>query len=177
MLMLKDVLNVPKLCIYALICDDSKRVMVKYTKCLLTAMDRLTKDLETPKYMLLKNDVEKVRIEILEQGIPYSFNTKAKVTGYVQSYIDKGYTEYYPSNPVSYTAYKDVFVFNKYAYYGVYIKRNKQSPRIIVGLFRDKKERDEFYTTYYKDGKVRAIQYASTIFTKNHINNMGYKVE
>lgn len=170
-----DLMVMPKECVYALICEASKRVLVGYTSDLLLALQRINSDLETPKYMLLRNDINDVEIVVLEVGIQNNINKKIRVDHYVSDYLSKGYSLYTPSNLVKYTVYTDTIVHRATTFLVVYLK-DRRCNKMVVGLFRSKKVMDEFVNKYYPGLKCSGIYYADNKYTneyrkKNNDNN------
>lgn len=162
-----DLLYMPRECVYAVVCNASKRFMVGYTDHLLSALYRLSKDLETPKYALLKKDINEVEVVVLEVGVQSSRDKKIRVDKYVSDYLSKGYTQYSPSNLVKYKVYTDTIVHRNTTFLVVYLK-DRRCNKVVVGLFKSKKVMDEFVNTYYPDMKCSGIYYADNKYTNRY---------
>jgi len=161
---LMEWLNLPRECVYSLVCHASKRFIVGYTDHLFSVLYRLSKDLETPKYALLKNDINDVEVEVLEVGVQSKRDKKIRVAKYVSDYLSKGYTQYSPSNMVKYTVHTDTIAHRNTTFLVVYLK-DRRCNKVVVGLFRSKKVMDEFVNTYYPDMKCSGIYYADNKYT------------
>lgn len=159
-----DLLHLPRECVYALVCNASKRFLVGYTDNLLSALYRLSKDLETPKYALLKKDINEVEVVVLEVGVQSKRDKKIRVDKYVSDYLSKGYTQYSPSNLVKYTVHTDVIVHRNTTFLIVYLK-DKRCNKVVVGLFKSKNVMDDFVNTYYPNMKCSGIYYADNKYT------------
>ena len=165
-----SLMSMPKECVYSLVCHASKRVLVGYTEDLIGALYRIYKDLETPKYSLLKIDIDDVEIEVLEVGIQSKTDKKIRTDYWVSDYLSKGYTLYSPSNLVKYKVYTDVIVHRATTLLVVYLK-DKRCNKVVVGLFRSKKLMDEFVDKYYPNMKCSGIYYADNRYTKAYRDN------
>jgi hypothetical protein len=172
MMKVSELLCMPEECVYALVCHENKRFMVGYTTHLLSALSRMRHDLETPKYRVLKSDIENVVLEILETGIQNLHDKKVKTSYYVQKYIEEGYQQYIPSNSVKYEVHTDIFGIGGFTYFVVYLKDRRKN-KVIVGLFRNADERDKFLTECYPGGKVSGIHYANNSYTINYMKKYG----
>ena len=167
MMPLQHYISLPKFCIYALICDETKRVLVGYSKNLLTSISRLNQDLETPKYMQLKNDIDKVYIKVLEVGVQDK-DRKIKVNNYVNNYLSLGYTLYCSSNLVKYTVHTEIMTISKNIFLVAFLK-DKRCNKIIVGIFKTKNELNKFINTYYPNNVCTGIYYSNNIYTNNYL--------
>lgn len=173
---LSEYLVLPKSCIYALVCHSKRRFFVGYTHDLLAMIYRLNKDIETPKYKLMKFDIEDIEIETLKEGVEYDVNTKIEIGNIIETYKDKGYEQYLPSNFVHYTVHTDIIGYDNHVYWTVYLKSSRKD-KVVVGLFKDKALMERFYNKYYTDGKVTGLFYSNNIYTNNHLKRYGYKVK
>lgn len=167
---LNDYLSVPKGCVYALVCHESKRFVVAYTDHLMGVLYRVSKDLETPKYTGIKNDIEKIRIVVLEVGVQNNKDKKIHIASYVDKYIALGYTQYFPSNLVRYSVHTDITTRGPSDYFVVYLK-DKRSNKITVGLFKKKSEMDKFINEYYPGMLCTGIYYANNIHTEIYLRS------
>ena len=165
-----SLMDMPKQCVYSLVCHTSKRVLVGYTDDLMAALYRINKDLETPKYSLLRQDINNVNIEVLEVGIQSKIDRKIRTNYWVSDYLSKGYTLYSPSNLVKYKVYTDVIVHRATTFLVVYLK-DKRCNQVVVGLFKSKRLMDEFVNKYYPDMKCSGIYYADNKYTKAFRDN------
>ena len=167
-------LNVPTSCVYALVCHSKRRFLVGYTSSMLGVLYRLSKDLETPKYKLLKMDIDEVDIEVIQENIENNINTKIHIGIVYNDFIAKGYTPYIPSNFVHYTVKRDVYIVEHHAYHTVYLLSSRKE-KVIVGLFRDVNSMNKFCDKYYKDDKVTGLFYSNNIYTNNYFKRYGYR--
>jgi hypothetical protein len=143
---------------------------VGYTDHLFGAIYRISKDLETPKYIRLKNDIDKVKIVVLDVGVQNNKNKKIKVAQYVDKFIALGYTQYYTSNLVRYTVHTDIISRGHLEFLVVYLK-DKRCNKVIVGLFRERNEFQQFVNEYYPNKKCNGIYYAKNSYTENYLRD------
>lgn len=170
---LMELLGLPEHCIYALVSEKSKAFMVGYSKNLYLALCRMSNDLETPKYIKFKNDIDDIDVVVLETDIENEHDKKIKVNMYVQDYVDKGYQQYFPSNLVKYTLHTEIHGLYGQVYYTAYLQDRKYR-KIIVGLFKSEDEMKSFVQQYYPENKVSGIFYSDNKYTMNYLrkNNM-----
>jgi hypothetical protein len=161
----KKALSLSRNCIYVFVHHGSKRFMIGHTNNLLNALARIGNDLETPKYLPLKNDMEEVDIQILEENIDDVHTRKILVSKHRMNYIGKGYKEYFPSNFVKYTLHTEIVEINNKALFMAYLRDTRKN-KVLVGLFDNKDEMSIFLDTYYKDNMVRGIYYANNEDTR-----------
>ena len=169
-----DYLRLPRECVYALVCDETKRFVVGYTEHLMGAIYRVSTHLETPKYMHMRCDIEKIKVVILEVGIQNKINKKILVSYYFDKYKALGYSEYYPSNLVRYSVHTEIITRYGVASFLVYLK-DKRGNRVPVGIFRKKTEMVKFIDTYYPNYQCKGIYYADNSFTdsiRNKVNEL-----
>lgn len=164
---LVELMEMPRECVYAMVCHTSKRFMVGYTDHLFAALYRLSLHLETPKYALLKKDIKEVEVVVLDVGVQNKRDRKIKVNEYVSDYLSKGYSQYFPSNMVKYTVHTDVIVHRFTTFLVVYLK-DKRCNKVVVGLFKSKKVMDEWVNTYYPNMKCSGIYYADNKYTNKY---------
>jgi len=168
---LKTYLSLPRECIYALVCHETKRYLVGYTEHLMGALYRISKDLETPKYVHLKNDIDKVEIVVLEVGVQNNNkNKKTQIRLYTDNYLSQGYTQYSPSNLVRYSVHTDTIAFKMHTYLVVYLK-DRRCNKVIVGLFKKKSEMDKFINDYYPEMKCNGVYYSDNDYTNRYLKN------
>lgn len=168
---LSSYIGLSKHCVYALVCEENKRFAVGYAEDLLNALYVINRDLETPKYKLLKNDIDKVEIVVLEQDIQNNINKKILCNEYVEKYKDLGYSQYYPSSFVRYTVHSEPVVYATRSYYVAYIK-DRRCNKTVVGLFLKKDALDKFIEEYYPNYTFKNIYYADNIYTKNYLKKL-----
>jgi hypothetical protein len=173
---LRDWLVGPKSCVYAFVCHSKKRFLVGYTHDLLAAIYRLNKDIETPKYKLLKYDIEDIEIVIHKDNVEYDVNTKIEMGNIIETYKANGYELYIPSKFVRYSVHTDIMGYDNHVYFVVYLKTTRND-KVVVGLFRNEEHMKKFYNKYYTDGKVTGVYYSNNIYTNNHLKRYGYKVK
>jgi hypothetical protein len=167
---LKDYIGLSKHCVYALVCEETKSFAVGYAEDLLNALYVVNRDLETPKYAKLRNDIDKVEIVVLEHDIQNNINKKIACGKYVDDYKERGYIQYYPSNFVHYTVHTDVITYKNLTFLVVYLK-DRRSNKKIVGLFKNKDSMDQFMQEYYPNNKFKNIYYADNQYTKRYLKN------
>jgi|LakMenE18May11ns_1017448.scaffolds.fasta_scaffold9959586_25 hypothetical protein len=164
-----ELFSMPQHCVYAFVCHESKRFMVGYTKHLLTAISRISHDLETPKYKQFKMDINSMELEILEKDIKHLLEGKVKVSWHTNQYKDKGYKQYYPIHLVKYKVGTGVHVLGNDVYHTVYLKDGSKN-RNIVGLFKSEKEMQEFIDTSYPDtNNIYNIVFANNSYTTKYL--------
>jgi len=169
-------LSLPRECIYALVCHESKRFLVGHTDHLMGALYRISKDLETPKYMQLKNDIEKIEIVVHKVGVQNNKDKKNLCRIYTDGYLTLGYSQYSPSNLVRYSVHTDTIAYKMHTYLVVYL-RDRRCNKVIVGLFRKKSEMDKFINDYYPDMSCKGIYYADNMYTSSYLKNPTKEVE
>lgn len=163
----------PEECVYALVHHENKRFMVGYSKHLLTALSRIRHDLETPKYEIVKNDIEGIEVEILETDLVDDVSKKIKVQHHVQKYLDKGYQQYIPSNVIKYEVCTDILTDRYRSYFCIYLQDRKKN-KVLVGVFRSMVEMKSFSDKYYPNNTVEyGIHYATNDTTKNYFKRNG----
>jgi hypothetical protein len=144
-----ELFDVPEHCVYAFVCDESKRFMVGHTKHLFTAIGRIKQYLETPKYAVFKSDIKSMRIQILETNILDHLDKKIKVAWYTEQYKAKGYVQYFPSNLVKYTVNKYIYITQSgNMLYCAYLQDGNKK-KYTLGLFKTEEECDEFINKHY----------------------------
>jgi len=168
---LSEYIGLSKHCVYALVCEATKRFAVGYAEDLLNALYVINRDLETPKYKDLKNDINEIEIVVLEQGIQNNINKKIACGKYVDMYKERGYTQYYPSNFVRYTVHTEICSQVNFLYFCVYLK-DKRCNKTVVGLFRKEEAMIEFLNEYYPNNTFNNIHYADNVYTKNYLKKL-----
>jgi hypothetical protein len=168
---LVEFVRLPKNCIFVLVCDENKGVLVMHTGCLMDALYRINRDLETSKYTLLRNDIDKIRIEVLEEGIEDTTLRKIKTNNYLEEYLSKGYKQYCPSNLVKYKVCLDVITHNRTSHAIVYLK-DKRCNKIVVGLFKNMREAKSFVQEYYPNYECKGIYYATNEATTKYLHEI-----
>jgi len=174
-MLLKDMYEMKKGCIFVLLCDESKRFWVGHTNNLLNAIARICNDLETHKYVLMKEDIEKIQIKVVEDDVEDEQLRRIRVALYVSHYESLGYTLYAPSNLVRYKVKTNIIRMNKYTKFIVYLTSGRRND-VVVGVFSKKREMDDFLNTYYPDNVVKGIFYSSNDLTTNYLKKYGYKM-
>lgn len=171
----KNLLDLSRNCIYLVVCHNAKRFMVGHTNELLSALYRLSRDLENPKYCILKSDIDALDIEVLEEGIQDVHKRKIKVRMYTEKYLEMGYQQYIPSNYVRYSLHKDILEIDNHLYFCVYLKDTRKR-KVMVGLFKDTKDMNKFVSEYYKGNKVSDIYYSNNSYTRRYLEKKGYEI-
>lgn len=171
----KNLLDLSRNCIYLVVCHNAKRFMIGHTNNLLVALSRLSMDLENPKYYTLRSDIDEVDVEVLEEGVQDLHTRKIRVRMYTEKYLDMGYQQYIPSNYVRYSLHKDILEIGNHFYFCVYLKDTRKR-KVLVGLFKDRKDMNKFVSEYYKDNKVSQIYYSNNSYTRRYLEKKGYGI-
>ena len=174
-MLLKDMMEMRKGCIFVLLCDESKRFWVSHTTNLMGAINRVCSDLETPKFILMKEDIEKIQIKVLEDDVEHEHLRRIRVALYVSHFESLGYTPYAPSNLVKYKVNTDIIRNKKVSQFIVYLTSGKGKD-VIVGVFKKKQDMEEFVNTYYPDNVVRGIFYSSNGITEQYLKTYKYSM-
>jgi len=169
-----DVLKLNVACVYALYSDSTKMVHVSHTTNLLIALGRLLSDMDASVYGGLKYDVmnDQVKLKILTTQ-PEVVDDKRMIKLHASLYMDKfkqqGYTAYKPTNLVKYKIRKSIKVLQLKAFYVVDLV-NSRNDKILVGVFRNKREMDQFLKQYYPNDNISGFYYANNQWTNQWRN-------
>jgi hypothetical protein len=168
---LLDYIGLSKHCVYALVSEKNKKFAVGYAKHLFNALFVIYRDLETPKFKQLKNDIDDIDIVVLEENIEKDNNKKILCSKYVDMYKAKGYKQYYPSHFVRYTVHTELMEYKNRMFLTVYLK-DKRCNKIIVGLFTKKKEMQAFLDLYYPNNTFNNIHYSINLDTSKYLKRL-----
>ena len=167
-----DILKLSMPCIYALRCDDSRYVYVSYSSCLMSSVARILERIETPEFTALKYDIDnnKVVIDILctsSAVLNDKSVTKLHTSNYAEEYKNNGYKFYRPTNLVKYRVNKMATTWKLKSFFVVELI-NSRHDRILVGVFKSKREMDKFCNRYYPNDTITGFYYANNEWTNEY---------
>lgn len=174
--MIKEIMSLPEQCIYGLINNQDKKIFIGYTKDLVTALNRIGKDIKSSNHVC-KEDLNKLELIILEI-INNESDLKLKYQFYYNKYSNMGFLHYRKYKAVG--SYKlRIKVLNDIpedlrSSISIYVKLHYgRSKELIVGIFDSVEECYAFVDEFYPDkNKVVNIIYSSNKLTKEYLSNV-----
>lgn len=173
--MFKDIIDLPEQCIYGLVNKSDKKIFIGHTKDLVTALNRIGKDIKSSNHVL-KEDINKLELIILEV-IKDDSLLRSRYQFYYNQYSNMGYLHYRKYKAMGF--YKlHVYVLNDVlddnrckarVYVSLHYGRSKE---VVVGIFDSVPDSDVFINKYYVDkNNISVIIYSSNKLTKEYLSN------
>jgi hypothetical protein len=156
-LSLETLLGLPGECVFALENAPDKRVQVFSTASLARFLGQLVADMRlgSGEWTQLKDDAGKVELKILETG--YDPKIRKLVHGHwISKYKEEGYEFYKDITPARFVV--DIQLKHIYGHlqYAVSLK-NTRKDKILIGLFRRKKDMTAWLNEHYPNGSVARV--------------------
>lgn len=172
--MLREIIDLPDQCIYGLINNQDKKIFIGYTKDLVTALNRIGKDIKYSNH-ILKNDINKLELIIIET-INNEDLLRSRYQFWYNKYSNMGFLHYRKYKAMGfYKLFIDVLMVNHIHVPKVYVKlRWGRSKELTVGIFDSVEECDAFINEFYPNkNNIASIIYSSNILTKEYLSNVG----
>lgn len=166
--MIDNLVHLPEMCVFGLINEESKIVLIYRTTNIVTSLARVIRDYKYSNKNILKN----FKLIIIEK-IEDSNNLWIKYNFWVNEYSNKGYTVYNRSKyKMRYKLRKQILGdFRTRNELGVlfYVKVvSSRYKEVIVGIFDKVSDMDAFTDTYYPGGLILHLEYAKNSITKEY---------
>jgi hypothetical protein len=166
--MIDNLAHLPEMCIFGLINNDNKSILIYRTKNIVTSLSRIIKEYKYSNKKILR-DFKLIIIEKIDDPnnlwIRYNFHN--------DQYSNKGYIVHNRCRyNIRYRLRKQILGDFRMKYdkrHLFYVKivsrRNKE---IVVGIFDNVPDMDRFTETHYPDGLILNIEYANNNITKEY---------
>lgn len=142
--------------VYALCNTSDKRIQIYGSSTTLVHLGRILEEVKTSgEYKLLKDDLSKVKLVILETNIS-SESIRLKIGNWIREYKKRGYSLYKDIAPLKYKLDFNLEYKAGRLRYCLYLV-NQGSDRKLVGIFDKKKDMKEFMSVHYRGNIVSEI--------------------
>jgi len=172
--MLKEIIDLPGQCIYGLINKLDQKIFIGYTKDLVTALNRIAKDIKSSNHVL-KKDIDNIKLVILETIQDESL-LRSRYQFWYNQYSNMGFLHYRKYKALgSYKLFREIVLDKQGHVPKIHVSlRYGRSKRVLVGIFSSVPECDEFVNQYYPNKKdISCIIYSSNKLTKDYLSNAG----
>jgi hypothetical protein len=162
----KQLLQLPKMAVIALINDQDKVVHITHSSCVVESLGKLIRQLKdkTHNNLNLIIDREKLRFVVLEE-IQNIDALGVKTRYWVDQYVAKGYGLYGKINAVKYRLRVE---YDDYA--RVIVKAvNTRNKGYVIGVFRNLGLANQWIENTFKDKEYIIPQYANNELTKSYL--------
>lgn len=175
---LKDLIESSKPCIYALISPSSKKVMIRATKNLTNATNRLlneyNKGLLVPQE--LENDIANSSLEIIAlEDICDDVMQAIRIDYWVDYYLSIGYSLYKEHRRNRYRfKYRLEMVDGNTFQYKTMLYLENSSKSILIGIFDTIKDMNAFCNEYYPNKEIKSVVYHNHPYMKYYYKDKYY---
>jgi hypothetical protein len=165
--LLRYLSQAPKECLYALINESDKRIQVYSTSNFIGHISRIAQEIGTLENRILKHDLEKIKLCILETEFDTKLHRDNKYRALVTKYKAEGWEFYSDTNIAQYKIKEGYKTKDKQLYYVLELEdRNKR--RLVVGVFDKASEARLWkYRNYPREGIITEIVIADNEWTRN----------
>ncbi len=151
--------------VYGLVNEVDKRVYISHGVSLISSLSRIMSEINSPKFRQLSEDLNHVKITLYEIGTVDKKLREVKARHILDSYIERGYSEYTNTNLVQYRFLKDIIMIKTLNYIRLQLV-NKNKDKILLGLFRKEIEYQRYMNSHYPDGKINDIIMSTNSYTQ-----------
>ncbi len=147
----------PKECLYAVINESEKRIQIYSTSNFVSHVSRLAQEMNSLKYRLLRDDLNKVKVIILETKFRDKRHRDSLYREYTQQYKNNGWVFYSDRNIAQYKIHESYKYKNNVLYYVIELVTG-DGRYTVVGVFSKYKEaRDWKQTSYPNEDMITGI--------------------
>lgn len=156
--------------LYVILNEEDRKVWVGQTHSFLEAFSRMLSGLRDGTYpskpLRLAYNNRKIRIEIIETCTDKT-ERLLKLGVLCEEYKSRGYELYNKRDGLKYTP-KLRIVQEDYKFYAQVVLKNRNHGTLVVGVFEEVEEAEQFMKTYYSGKIVRPV-YSTNDLTRSYI--------
>lgn len=163
----KQLLQLPKMAVIALINDHDKVIHITHSSCVIESLGKLIRQLKdkTHSSMNLIIDRDKLRFIVLED-VQNIDALRVRTRYWIDQYVAKGYGLYSKINTVKYRLRVE---YDEDGY--VIVKAvNTRNKGYVIGVFRNLGLANQWINNTYKDKEYIIPQYATNELTKTYFD-------